>query len=94
MSERWSDPLVVELDGPLNKADWLTEGIVTMLLRRPTDLPGVLAAVPTARVAFEIIKVSAVGPRTAIQAARKPVIVWLCRAADALVRESGADLQP
>ncbi len=46
MSERWSGPLVVELDGPLNKADGLTEGIVTMLLRRPSDLPGVLAAVP------------------------------------------------
>ena len=44
MSERWSCPLVVELDGPLNKADRLAEGVLTMMLARPSDLFGLLAA--------------------------------------------------
>jgi 4-hydroxybenzoate polyprenyltransferase len=44
VSERWSCPLVVELDGTLSKIDSVAEGIVTALLRRPSDFLGALAA--------------------------------------------------
>ncbi len=37
LSERWSSPLVVDLDGTLSKIDSLGEGIVSALLRRPLD---------------------------------------------------------
>lgn len=44
MSERWSSPLVVELDGTLSKANSTAEAMVMALLRRPSDFFGILAA--------------------------------------------------
>ena len=44
MSERRSCPLVVELDGTLSKIDSVGEGIVSALLRRPSDFLGLLAS--------------------------------------------------
>jgi 4-hydroxybenzoate polyprenyltransferase len=49
LSERWSCPLVVELDGTLSKADSIAEGIVAMLLRRPSDFFGILSALAKGR---------------------------------------------
>jgi 4-hydroxybenzoate polyprenyltransferase len=37
LSERWSSPLVVDLDGTLSKIDRRGEGIVSALLRRPIE---------------------------------------------------------
>lgn len=50
MSERWSSPLVVDLDGTLSKIDSLGEGIVSALLRRPLDfLRSLLSGGPAAK---------------------------------------------
>jgi len=44
LSERWSCPLVVELDGTLSKANSTAEAMVMALLRRPSDFFAILAA--------------------------------------------------
>ena len=53
MSERWSSPLVVDLDGTLSKIDSLGEGIVSALLRRPIDFLRSLPAIVSGRAAAE-----------------------------------------
>ena len=53
MSERWSSPLVVDLDGTLSKIDSLGEGIVSALFRRPADFLGSLLAMVRGRPAVE-----------------------------------------
>ena len=66
MSERWSSPLVVNLDGTLSKIDSLGEEFVSALLRRPLEFLRALPAIVSGRVA-------AVEPLKAANGATLPI---------------------